>query len=158
MSLFNRLIRQLEAEELQKALDEGLTKEEWHAHRAADHEAAGAAQAAEVERAAAERQRAAERERAEADALGQQLGLGASVRPAYAMRLSGLSARSRGTGTSRASIVHLIMLGRLERGRLRRTPGQFLCDARLEPFDVSYQPIDTPISCPRCRRIAGLDR
>jgi hypothetical protein len=74
------------------------------------------------------------------------------------MRLSGLSARSSGTGTNRASIVHLIVLGPLERERLRRTPGQFLCDARLEPFDVSYQPIDTPISCPRCRRIAGLDR
>jgi hypothetical protein len=85
-------------------------------------------------------------------ALGRELGLGVAVRPALSVRLSGLSELSSGTGTSRASVVHLQVLEPYAHGRIKREARQFLC-RKSTGWDVSPYPLDVPVSCPKCRAI-----
>lgn len=103
----------------------------------------GAASAAE-ERARADRV-------AEELALGLSLGIHAQVRPATAVRVTGLSARSWGDGRSRASVVHLQLVTAWSSGRLQRTAGSWLCHQQV-PWDRSPQSITTAITCPACLR------
>jgi hypothetical protein len=104
---------------------------------------------------AAEEQARADR-MAEELALGRSFGIQARVRPATAVRVSGLSARSWGDGRSRASVVHLQLVTAWSHGRIQRSEGSWLCHQRV-PWDRSPQAITTAITCPAClRQLARL--
>lgn len=83
--------------------------------------------------------------------LGRALGLGIRVRPAIAMRLSGLRMGSRHqNGAASNTVVHLYLLEPFERGRLKRKARRFLCRPEPFGFDVSLYRIREPVTCPKC--------
>lgn len=123
----------------------------------------------EAEMAAQERvrrQQAAEERARLRQALGEQLGLGTPCHIGHVIKLSGLTERSAGNGWDRATVLHVVLDGPLEAGRLKRGAGDLLCrPARslgLRSMGISGRgdwahgegrdpdPDSTPITCKQC--------
>lgn len=140
-AVFRKIAEQEERKE-REAL--GMTAEEYRQHV----EERTRAVREEIEAQAA---REREREVNEESELGRKLGLGVRVRPAIAMRLSGLQMGSRNqNGAASNTVVHLYLLEPFERGRLKRESYRFLCRPAPFGFDVSSYGINEPITCPKC--------
>lgn len=59
--------------------------------------------------------------------LGSELRLNTACHIGHVVKLSGLGARSSGTGWDRATVWHIVIDGEMKSGRLTRSPGDLLC-------------------------------
>lgn len=73
------------------------------------------------------------------------------VTPGFKIRLSGLSERSDGTGMNRSSVYHAIAIKPIKKGRLSRSPGEFLCSRAGAKFGHRAVP-GGKIDCDDCHQ------
>jgi len=68
--------------------------------------------------------------------------------------LSGLSAKSNGTGRNKATVEHILLLENMKVGRLKRGAGDFLCSNSRAIWGAGYTDMTSMVTCKACLAIA----
>lgn len=154
LSFFDEIIEKIEQEEKEKL---GFSDQEYEVFKKERDEKQRKEHAIREAQIAREKEYYEQNIAAVQKAYGNKLGLGVPATIAYAVVLSGLTEQSNGCGHYKKSVHHIRVLEDYKKGRLVRKAGEYLCRKGRPKFDTQNLGTDREVSCPRCRKMAGID-